>query len=162
MDVFVKNSTGQLFYGRVWNPVNDLFVDWTHPNATTWWAMQMRRWRQQIPVDGTWIEYVLLSRELQLTSFVRSMNDPATGFGNAGQVDPFTGQYDLEKACPWNDPIENPPYNPVAPFPLQGGPVLGGSLCLTARQHLGIQYDLRNMYSLYEAKSIKEWVQLVA
>lgn len=30
------------------------------------------------------------------------------------------------------------------------------SLCMTAQQYLGNQYDLRNMYSIYEAKVVKE------
>lgn len=41
------------------------------------------------------------------------MNDPFDD--NGGQVDPNTGNYDPAKGCPWNDTLENPPYDTL-PF----------------------------------------------
>lgn len=60
MDIFIRNGSGQLFYGKVWNDVNSLFPDFTHPNVTTWWAIQARRYLNEIKVDGTWLDSELI------------------------------------------------------------------------------------------------------
>lgn len=56
MDVFVKNKTGQLFIGKVWNDKTSIFPDFTHPNATKWWAKQLWRYTDEIHIDGTWLD----------------------------------------------------------------------------------------------------------
>jgi alpha-glucosidase (family GH31 glycosyl hydrolase) len=38
MDVFIKNSSGNVFIGQVWNPNSTVWPDFTHPNATSYWT----------------------------------------------------------------------------------------------------------------------------
>ena len=57
MDVFVRNSTDQLFIGRVWNSQGrTVWPDFTHPNATRYWTRQFAAYHQLIAFDGSWID----------------------------------------------------------------------------------------------------------
>lgn len=47
--------------------------------------------------------------------------------------------------CPYDNPDEQTPYQPGG-YSLQKN-----SLCLSAKHHMGIEYDLHNLYSYYEA-----------
>ena len=38
INVFVRNSSDQPFVGRVWNPVNTVWPDFTHPRAAEYWG----------------------------------------------------------------------------------------------------------------------------
>ncbi|KAI1307608.1 Lysosomal alpha-glucosidase [Halotydeus destructor] len=129
MDIFIKNSTDQLFIGKVWNLVSSVFPDFTHPNASRWWASQLRQYLAEVPIDGVWID----------------MNEPANFFD--GQYDAVTGQ---GTGCP-SDSLENPPFMPGAPEHIGSK-----TLCMSAKQFLGRHYDLHNMQAIYEAKATKE------
>lgn len=56
MDVFVKNSSNQLFVGKVWNRKSTVWPDFTHPNATKYWTSQFAQYHKIIPFDGAWID----------------------------------------------------------------------------------------------------------
>ena len=55
MNVFVKNSSGGLLVGRVW-PDLTVYPDFFHPNASSYWEKQIRRFHGNISFDGLWID----------------------------------------------------------------------------------------------------------
>ena len=133
MDIFVKNSTGQEFVGKVWNSKTSIFPDFTHPLAGRWWAKQMKRYIDEVPIDGAWID----------------MNEPANFF--AGQIDRVTGKYSWATGCPWDNELEKLEYIPGDPYYPQRV-----TMCFSNQQYLGPHYNLHNMYAIYEAKATKE------
>lgn len=90
-DVFIKNSTGQVFVGKVWNLVSTVFPDFSHPNAQSYWTKLFKDFHAQVPFDGAWID----------------MNE-ISNFYN-GQIN----------GCPENSSLENPPYIPGGLEPLR-------------------------------------------
>ncbi|CAG0882617.1 unnamed protein product [Darwinula stevensoni] len=83
LDIFIRNSTGDLFYGKVWNPVNTVWVDFTHPKAVSYWTRQLDRYHSQVSFDGAWID----------------MNEPSNFY--SGTIN----------GCPPSS-LEHPPYLP--------------------------------------------------
>ncbi|CAH2008235.1 unnamed protein product [Acanthoscelides obtectus] len=56
MDIFVKNSSGQPFIGKVWNSKSTVWPDFTHPNTVNYWTQMLRNLHGQIEFDGLWID----------------------------------------------------------------------------------------------------------
>lgn len=56
MDVFIKNTTNQIFVGQVWNKGHTVFPDFTHPNSTAYWVEMMTGLHKLVPYDGAWID----------------------------------------------------------------------------------------------------------
>ncbi|XP_069701371.1 lysosomal alpha-glucosidase-like [Periplaneta americana] len=83
MDIFIKNSTGQPFVGKVWNPVSTVWPDFTHPRTVDYWLKQLKRLHKEFQFDGAWID----------------MNEPSNFWSGSA-----TG-------CPDNN-LERPPYFP--------------------------------------------------
>ncbi|OTF74082.1 hypothetical protein BLA29_009311 [Euroglyphus maynei] len=83
MNVFIKNSSDQIFYGKVWNRKSTVWPDFFHPNATPYWTEMFSQYHQTISFDGAWID----------------MNEPSNF---------LDGQ---NFGCPKND-FETPPYTP--------------------------------------------------
>ncbi|KAK5642360.1 hypothetical protein RI129_008527 [Pyrocoelia pectoralis] len=83
MDIFVKNSSGQIFIGKVWNHGTTVWPDFTHPHTVDYWLMMLKSMHDQFPFDGAWID----------------MNEPSNFMSGS-----FTG-------CPQSR-FENPPYLP--------------------------------------------------
>ncbi|KAL1434762.1 hypothetical protein MTO96_001660 [Rhipicephalus appendiculatus] len=84
MDIFVKNITGGIVFGKVWNDKSSVFPDFSHPNATTYWTKQFARFHDEVPFDGAWID----------------MNEPSNF---------YDGHKD---GCPPNQKEDQPPYVP--------------------------------------------------
>ncbi|XP_044754385.1 lysosomal alpha-glucosidase-like [Coccinella septempunctata] len=116
LDVFVKNSTGQIFIGKVWNSLTTVFPDFTHPNAYTYWKEMLKEFHDLVPFDGAWID----------------MNEPSNSEWPYG--------------CPDSE-LENPPYR----LNTDGGALHEKTFCMTAKQHLGVHYDIHNLYGISEA-----------
>lgn len=85
MDVFVKNVTGGIVYGKVWNDKSSVFPDFSHPNASDYWYKQFSRFHDVVPFDGAWID----------------MNEPSNF---------YDGHKD---GCPMDQKEERPPYVPA-------------------------------------------------
>ncbi|KAK9880765.1 hypothetical protein WA026_013086 [Henosepilachna vigintioctopunctata] len=83
MDIFVKNSSDEIFIGKVWNKGSTVWPDFTHPNTVDYWTMLLKDLHEQIAFDGAWID----------------MNEPSNFYSGS-----ITG-------CPKNN-LENPPYIP--------------------------------------------------
>ena len=84
MGVYLRNSTGGVFVGRVWNRGSTVWPDFTHPNATDYWAEMFGEFHRRVPIDGAWID----------------MNEPSNF--EDGQ---------LRLGCP-DDGLNHPPYVP--------------------------------------------------
>ena len=54
-DVFVKQQSGDIFIGQVW-PGYTAFPSWFGSNTQQWWKNQIVKFRQQLPVEGLWID----------------------------------------------------------------------------------------------------------
>lgn len=54
-DIFIKNSTGLPFVGKVWNRVSTVWPDFTHPHTVDYWLRQLKRLHHEFPFDGAWI-----------------------------------------------------------------------------------------------------------
>lgn len=54
MDIFVKNSTGQLLIGKVWTGSDTVWPDFTSPKATLYWTRQVKRFHDEVAFDGLW------------------------------------------------------------------------------------------------------------
>ncbi len=53
MNVFVKNSSGQPFVGRVWNDKGStVWPDFTHPNATAYWTKMFKEFHDKVTADS--------------------------------------------------------------------------------------------------------------
>ena len=50
MDVFLKNASGGVFVGRVWNPVSTVWPDFTHPKAQQYWTEMFRQFREKVGI----------------------------------------------------------------------------------------------------------------
>ncbi|KAJ2443524.1 hypothetical protein GGI03_007994, partial [Coemansia sp. RSA 2337] len=50
-DVFIKNPDGSEFIGQVW-PGYTVFPDWFAPNTSSWWSGELKRYFDQLPIDG--------------------------------------------------------------------------------------------------------------
>lgn len=62
MNIFVKNSTDKnasVFIGKVWNTVSTVWPDFTHPNATEYWTMQLQSFYDQVTLDIFLSLYIL-------------------------------------------------------------------------------------------------------
>ena len=49
--------------------------------------------------------------------------------------------------CPKNSSLEHPPYLPG------GNDITHNTVCMTAKHHIGVQYNVHNLYPLYQAKA---------
>ena len=83
MDIFIKNSSNQLFIGKVWNPTSSVFPDFTHPKAESYWSKQLKSYHDKVPYDGIWLD----------------MNEPSNF-------------YDGQKNGCTNSSLDKPPYIP--------------------------------------------------
>ncbi|KAJ2490818.1 hypothetical protein IWW37_002818 [Coemansia sp. RSA 2050] len=54
-DVFIKNTDGSEFIGQVW-PGYTVFPDWFAHNTSRWWSGELKRFFDQLPIDGMWID----------------------------------------------------------------------------------------------------------
>ena len=56
LDVFIRNSSGQPFVGKVWTGGPTVWPDFTHPKAVEYWYEVMNSYHQLVPIDGAWID----------------------------------------------------------------------------------------------------------
>ena len=83
LDIFIKNSSGQPFTGRVWSNGLTVWPDFTNPKTTFYWTEMFEEYHNQVAFDGVWID----------------MNEPSNFFD--GQA----------KGCEKN-PLNQPQYIP--------------------------------------------------
>ncbi|CAG7722384.1 unnamed protein product [Allacma fusca] len=84
MGVFLNNSDGTIFEGRVWPSSNVGFPDFSKNATREWWITMIKEFHDLLEFDALWID----------------MNEP-DNFGNG----------DTNKGCP-NNKYNNPPYVP--------------------------------------------------
>ena len=54
-DIFIKDSSGKPFVGKVWNAVSTVWPDFSHPNVTHYWMTQFDQFHDSVEIDGAWI-----------------------------------------------------------------------------------------------------------
>ncbi|CAN7938136.1 unnamed protein product, partial [Ixodes hexagonus] len=84
MDIFVKNISGGVVYGKVWNDNSSIFPDFSHPNISEYWGLLFKKFHDVVPFDGAWID----------------MNEPSNFYN--GHVE----------GCPPDNRLDHPPYVP--------------------------------------------------
>jgi len=55
MNAFIMTEEGEQLVGQVW-PVDAVFVDWTHENATKYWHSQLSDLHSKVKFDGLWLD----------------------------------------------------------------------------------------------------------
>lgn len=55
MDIFIKTADNRPYEGRVW-PGRVHFVDFTHPNTSTYLQIMLERYKRVINFDGLWLD----------------------------------------------------------------------------------------------------------
>lgn len=115
--IFINDSNGKPFVGKVWSPNGAVWPDFTNPNAHLYWTQQLTNFHQEIPFDGLWID----------------MNEPSNFLSGT------------QHGCP-NSTYENPPYTPD----INGGKLNFRTVCMTAKQHASIHYNVHNLYGITE------------
>ena len=120
MDIFIRNSSDQLFVGKVWNPVSTVFPDFTHPDAIEYWHGNLEAYHDQVAFDGVWID----------------MNEPSN-FPDGS----------LYGGCPADSPLNDPPYLPVG---IRGNSLYAKTVCPSAKQYYGSHYEYHNVYGYSE------------
>ncbi|XP_015792613.1 lysosomal alpha-glucosidase-like [Tetranychus urticae] len=55
-DIFIKNKSGEIFLGRVWNFETTAFPDFTNPATLNYWTKQFIDLKNQVDYDGVWID----------------------------------------------------------------------------------------------------------
>lgn len=124
MDIFIRNSTGQLLIGMVW-PGPTVFPDFTNPKTDEYWAKSLKRFRQKIPIDGVWID----------------MNEPSNF---------VTGSLD---GCPNNSTLEHPQYVPQIDHETLAGKTLCMTARQHASSHYNVHnlYGFTETMTTYKA-----------
>nr|CAD7447384.1 unnamed protein product [Timema bartmani] len=56
LGVFIKDSSGTPFLGKVWNPVSTVWPDFTHPDSITYWKEMLQSMYDLFEFDGAWID----------------------------------------------------------------------------------------------------------
>ncbi|KAH9517561.1 hypothetical protein DERF_008227 [Dermatophagoides farinae] len=121
MNVFIKNSSDHVFYGKVWNRKSTVWPDFFHPNATLYWTRMLSQYHKTISFDGAWID----------------MNEPSN----------FLDGQNI--GCPKND-FETPPYTPGMvdeSLTLKRKTLCMTARHYNGQLH----YNLHNLYGLQEA-----------
>ncbi|KAI3641242.1 hypothetical protein MIR68_000714 [Amoeboaphelidium protococcarum] len=54
-DLFIKRADGNLLVGKVW-PGPTAFPDFNNPNTQEWWTKWIRKFMQDVDLDGWWID----------------------------------------------------------------------------------------------------------
>lgn len=84
MDIFVKNSSDQVFIGKVWNYESTVYPDFSNPRTLDYWTDMLKTMHDMFEFDGAWID----------------MNEPSNFLSGS-----TTG-------CP-ESAVETPPYWPA-------------------------------------------------
>ncbi|XP_069786190.1 lysosomal alpha-glucosidase isoform X2 [Narcine bancroftii] len=121
--VFIKNETGEPLIGKVW-PGLTAFPDFTNPETQAWWYENIKKFHDQVPFDGIWID----------------MNEPSSFVDGA------------INGCPDNN-LENPPYVPdVAGGYLRSSTMcMTGRLHLSSHYNLHNLYGLTEAIATHDA-----------
>ncbi|GBP33029.1 Lysosomal alpha-glucosidase [Eumeta japonica] len=56
LEIFIKNSTGLPFVGKVWNKGSTVWPDFTHPSSMSYWVEMLSEMHHLLPYDGAWID----------------------------------------------------------------------------------------------------------
>ncbi|XP_071442397.1 lysosomal alpha-glucosidase-like isoform X2 [Hetaerina americana] len=128
--VFIKNSSGLPFVGKVWNKVSTVWPDFTNPTSVPYWSTQMERLHKQFPFDGAWID----------------MNEPSNFYSGTEKGCPTSGTepgpYGRKESS-----LEHPPYLP----PVEGSLLAYKTICMSARHFAGSHYDVHNLHGFTHA-----------
>lgn len=81
--IFVKDSNGSPFQGKVWNLKSTVWPDFTNPKTQDYYLKMMNESHRDFQFDGAWID----------------MNEPSNFYNG------------FLNGCPWND-LDNPEYVP--------------------------------------------------
>ena len=128
LDLLIRNASGGYIIGHVW-PGDTVFPDFLNPDTPSWWAGWIAQLKSQLDFDGLWID----------------MNEPQSFYD--GSAD----------GCPWDDPLENPPYYPAVRKSLAFN-----TLCLTAQHQEYRHYDVHNLYGWSETRATRAALRSLA
>lgn len=78
MDVWLKNSDGTPFVGKVWPDNPTYFGDFSKPESKEWWKINFKEFHDLLAYDAIWID----------------MNEPAN-FATEGNSGRYYCKYDM-------------------------------------------------------------------
>ncbi|XP_059088865.1 lysosomal alpha-glucosidase-like isoform X2 [Tigriopus californicus] len=119
LDIFMKNSTGQPFVGRVWNPKSTVWPDFLNPKTIQYWSEMIQDFHDLVPIDGAWID----------------MNEPSNF---------WSGQFNGCSISERGGHLNHPPYVPRF---VKGQSLFFRNICPSA-VHYGnySHYDVHNLF----------------
>ncbi|KAG8228221.1 hypothetical protein J437_LFUL004346 [Ladona fulva] len=128
--IFIRNSSGLPFVGKVWNKKSTVWPDFTNPASVPYWSRQMERLHSQIAFDGAWID----------------MNEPSNFYSGTERGCPTSGR-ELGPSGRRESDLEHPPYLP----PIEGSLLAYRTVCMSARHFAGVHYDVHNLHGFTHA-----------
>jgi alpha-glucosidase len=142
--VYVNTSVGSPLVNAVW-PGWTVFPDFTSDRVGDWWKDQLRTYRQQIPIDGVWLDMN------ELGTFCSGACDVTLGqtFAVDWLTVNWTNLHDVY--CPAHCSPSSSPLNHPDPTPLTNGwPLAKQTLDMTGVTSMGQYYDTKGFYGFME------------
>jgi len=147
-DIFIKKADNKtIAINKVW-PGYCAFPDFTNPKTHNYWDQLIGDFLNQVPVDGLWLD----------------MNEQACfceGEGPCGPPpltpdDSPTYVYNFS-ITPKRDPLPgfDPMYPPYTPGSQYNRTLSSKSLRADTLSHLGLNYNVHNLYALYQINTTK-------
>ncbi|KAL9658384.1 hypothetical protein ABK040_015704 [Willaertia magna] len=127
LNIFIKKSDGLTdITGDVW-PGICTFPDFTNPKTTTYWTTLLKKFIDDVPVSGLWLD----------------MNEQSS-FCNGSCTQPVP--IGMKRALQFN-----PNYPPYVPgFNQYRRQLDFKTLSMDAKYHIGMNYDVHALYALYQ------------
>lgn len=149
--VFIETAQNETFIGSVW-PGLTAFPDFFAPQTLEYWYDQVSAWHDKVAFDGMWIDMNEPSNFC--TGSCSSPVPPARARRSlrASSGASSTGTARLARAQAASGLAFDPIYVPYLPGRTGGANVIDEkTVSFNAQQHIGIHYNLHNMYGYSEA-----------
>ncbi|KAL0483373.1 lysosomal alpha-glucosidase [Acrasis kona] len=151
-DVFIKKADNKtIAINKVW-PGYCAFPDFTHPNTEKYWDGLVGDFLNDVPIDGLWLD--MNEQACFCEGEGPCPPEPLTPDDSPSYIYNFT-------ITPKRDPLPGfdamyPPYTPGSQY---NRTLSSKSLRPDTLTHLGLQYDVHNLYGLYQINSTARSLQ---
>ena len=143
-NLYVRHPANDTFlFGTQWPPMTVVWPDWTHPDITSWWEDNFRRFGDIAgQLDGVWLD----------------MNEPSN-FCNGQISQDCNGQPDsnrqLDPIAVPHPPVSSPTDIPLPPYEpnLASRHIESNSFNISSNLYLGQSYNVKDMWGMMEQRA---------